>query len=427
MPDKARLERSKGIHVAHLQMSWDRYETREGEYSSRYLARVKRDLDQFRRAGLLVEVSLGLNHPPGWLFERYPDAAYVNQHGERLTETPNMVFSRTVREKAQRYVDQVARAIGLDNFWAIRIVVSGSGEFTYPTGGPDRPGENAYYWAFDENAQNPTGAGLPPGVPANPYPGWKPGQRDYRGEAFTGDRVRDWYDWYLSALADAVNWQIAYYKSLGYDGFLKVLVPGSGYYPSDYERAVDHHLEARTENRLIALGAGYFTTLGRIRDRENVYVVATSLVDGTGEPKDNGCAPADRWVNIMSPPEQVPGDWSSMRWVIRVARHYGFTLLSGESAGVHVSPYFPGVMEDAAHQMRSCGLRGLMWAFDSNLYDGTPGSSLADYSAVISRYSRGDPDGRHGPAPLRAGCCRDRRMAGHAAGRPGTGQSVPVS
>jgi hypothetical protein len=370
-------------------MSWNRYETSEGHYSSDYLARVERDLDRFRRAGLRVEVSLGLNHPPSWLFERYPDAAYVNQHGERLTETPTMVFSHVVRDNAQRYLSQVSRTIGLEDFWAVRVVVSGSGEFTYPTGGADRPGRNAYYWAFDESAQSPEGEGLPSGVPANPFPGWKPGQREYRGEAFTTDRVRAWYDWYLSALADAVNWQISAYKSLGYDGVLKVLVPGSGYYPADYERAVDERLDDTTENRLIALGTGYFKTLGQIRDRENVYIVPTSLVDGTGEPKDNGCTPSDRQVNILAPPEQGPGDWSSMRWVSRIARHYGFDLLSGESAGTHVSPYYPGVMEDAAHQMQSCGLRGLMWAFDSDLYDGTPGSSLAEYSAVIARYNRG--------------------------------------
>lgn len=399
MPDKARLERSKGLQVAHLQMSWDQYETSEDHYSSRYLARVKRDLNRFRQAGLVVEVSLGLNHAPNWLFQRYPEAAYVNQYGDHVTETPNMVFSQTVREKAERYVDQVARNIGLDEFWAIRVVVSASGEFTYPTGGTDRPGPNAYFWAFDQNAQSPARADRPPTVPANPFPGWQPGQLDYRGKAFTTGQVRDWYGWYLNALSDAVNWQIKYYKSLGYTGKLKVLVPGSGYYPQDYERAINHHLDGTTQNRLIALGVGYFRTLGEIHDRKNVYIVPTSLVDGTGHPKNNGCTPRDRFVNVLAPPAHLSADWSSMRWVSRVSRHFGFGLLSGESAGTDVSPYYPGVMEDAAHQMQSCGLRGLMWAFDSNLYDGTPGSSLADYAAVISRYNGGDRDGRHDSPP----------------------------
>jgi hypothetical protein len=382
MAEKARLERSKGIEVAHLQIFWDRYETREGHFSSRYRDGVRRSLKRLQRAGSLVEVSLGLHHAPGWLFRKYPEAAYVDQDGNRLTDAPNMVFSRTVREKAQRYVDRVARDIGLDNFWAIRVGVSGTGEFGYPSG----PEDNAY-WAFDANAQSPSPAGRPAGTPANPFPGWRPGQRDYHGSRFTEARVRLWYDWYLRALSGAVNWQIAYYRSLRYDGVLKVLVAGSGYYPRDYRRAVQRHLDASAGNRLIALGVGFFRTLGQIRYRHHVQIVPTSLVDGTGRPRNNGCSPTDRQVDVLSPPDRVHDQWSSMRWVSRIARQHGFTLLNGESAGTQVSPYHPGVMSAAARQMHTCGLQGLMWAFDSNLYDGTPGSSLADYSAVISRYN----------------------------------------
>lgn len=387
MPEKARLERSNGIQVAEMQISWERYEIREGEYSSEYLESVRSELNRFQKAGLLVEVSLGLNRAPGWLYEKYPEAAYVNQHGERVTETPNMVFSQAVREKTQRYLDRLARVIGLENFWAIRVGVSASGEFTYPSGGPDRPDEEAYFWAFDENAQSRARAGRPSTVTANPFPGWKPGQRTYQGKTFTEDQVRKWYDWYLRALSDAVNWQIKFYRSLGYDGFLKVLVPGLGYYPQTYRLAVSHHLEATADSRLIALGAGFYLTLGQVRDRRNVQIVPTSLVDGTGEPRNNGCLPSDRQVDVLAPSRQVQDQWSSTRWVSRIARRYGFALLNGESAGIHVSPYYPGVMTDAAHQMKSCGLQGLMWAFDRNLYDGTQGSSLADYSAVISRYN----------------------------------------
>ncbi|MEU0201159.1 MULTISPECIES: beta-galactosidase [unclassified Streptomyces] len=382
MAEKAHLERSKGIEVAHLQIFWDRYETREGHFSSRYRDSVRRSLERLQRAGSLVEVSLGLHHAPSWLFEEYPEAAYVDQDGNRLTEAPNMVFSQTVREKAQRYVDKVAQDIGLENFWAIRVGISGTGEFGYPSDSHD----NAY-WAFDANAQSTSRAGLPPGTPLNPSPGWRPGQREYRGREFTEPQVRAWYEWYLRALSGAVNWQIEYYKSLRYEGYLKVLVAGSGYYPRDYRRAVHRHLDASAGNRLVALGVGFFRTLGQIRERHNVQIVPTSLVDGTGEPRNNGCSPADRHVDVLAPPDRVHDQWSSMRWVTRIARQYGFALLSGESAGTEVSPYYPGVMSVAARQMETCGLRGLMWAFDSNLYDGTPGSSLAEYSAVISRYN----------------------------------------
>jgi hypothetical protein len=368
MAGKARLERSEGIRAAHLQIFWDRYETREGHFSSRYRDSVRSSLERLQQAGSLIEVSLGLHHAPSWLFDEYPEAAYVDQEGNRLTDAPNMVFSQTVREKAQRYVERVDRDIGLDNFWAIRVGVSGTGEFGYPSG----PGDNSY-WAFDANAQSPA-------------PGWKPGQRDYQGTEFTEAQVRAWYDWYLRALSGAVNWQIEYYRSLRYGGFLKVLVAGSGYYPRDYKRAVQRHLDESAGNRLVALGVGFFRTLGQIHHRHNVQIVPTSLVDGTGKPRNNGCSPEDRHVNVLSPPDRVHDEWSSMRWVSRIARQHGFTLLSGESAGTRVSPYYPGVMSAAARQMDTCGLRSLMWAFDSNLYDSTPGSSLADYSAMISRF-----------------------------------------
>ncbi|AVV45720.1 hypothetical protein C6376_34525 [Streptomyces sp. P3] len=388
-PEKAHLERSKGIQVAEMQISWDRYEVREGEYSSQYLESVKQELDRFQKAGLLVEVSLGLNRAPSWLYEKYPEASYVNQNSDRLTETPNMVFSQTVREKAQGYVDQLARVIGLDNFWAIRVGVSGSGEFTYPSDGPGLPDTKTYYWAFDKNAQSGARTGRPPTVTANPFPGWKPGQHTYRGKAFTKAQVGEWYDWYLRSLSDAVNWQIKYYRSLGYDGFLKVLVPGMGYYPQNYQRTLDGHLhvDETDDSRLVGIGAGFYKTLGQIHDRRNVQIVPTSLVDGTGEPRNNGCAPGDRQVDIQAPPGHVQTSWSSVRWISRIARQYNFALLNGESAGTHVSPYYPGVVAQAARQMKSCGLQGLMWAFERNLYDGTPGSSLADYSAVISRYN----------------------------------------
>jgi hypothetical protein len=160
-----------------------------------------------------------------------------------------------------------------------------------------------------------------------------------------------------------------------------------GYYPPTYRHAVSNHLDESADSWLVALAAGFYRTLGQIRDRRNVQIVPTSLVDGTGVPRNNGCAPGDHRVDVLAPSRQVRTHWSSMRWISRIARHYGFAVLNGESAGTHVSPYYPGVMAEAAHQMKSCGLQGLMWAFARNLYDGTPGSSLADYSAVMSRYN----------------------------------------
>ncbi len=374
-PDRARTEYEHGIRVAHLQIDWGRFEPEQGVYDEEYAAEVRDRLDVFRDAGLRVEAGLGLNHPPSWLPDAFPESVFENQFGERSTETPNMVFSEPVRGQIADYVRAVDRLIGLENFWAVRVGVNENNEFAYPPPRSERggPGE---FWAYDRHAQE-----------SSPYPGWRPGERTYRGKPFTPEQVERWYAWYAGALAGAVNWQLGLYTSLGYTGALKILVPGAGFYPSDLRAAVDARLVGSPSIRLVGRAAGFFLTLPRVEHRETVRIVTTALVDGTGDPDDNGCTPADARTDVSAPDDAVVRDWSSARWVVAVARSAGFTRLTGESAGPQVSPYRPGVTETAYRQMSSCGLEGMMWAFDWQLYDGTPGSSLAEYAETIRRHS----------------------------------------
>ncbi|MFD4371286.1 beta-galactosidase [Streptomyces sp. NPDC058486] len=388
-PARARTEHEHGVRVAHMEIHWDRFEPEDGVYDSGYIEQVREELRVFHAAGAKVEVSLGLHHPPAWLFEQYPSAVLTDQHGGRTVEVPNIVFSESVRDEAARYVSRVMEETGPEEFWAVRVGVSETGEFAYPSpaGDPDTGGdpaeEESAYWAYDANAQGDE-SDRPPGVPASPLPGWRPGDRDYRGDPVTTAQVTEWYDWYLGALADAVNWQTLMYRSLGFDGIVKVLVPGSGYFPADHRAAIRARLDTSVTTRLMARGAGFFLTVEQVRKDGEVHIVPTSLVDGTGAPRDSGCEPRDAAVDVRAPDSSVPRTWSSVRWVTAIAVRNGFPV-SGESAGPQVEPYRPGVMEQAARQMRSCGLEGLMWAFDENLYDGTPGSSLQDYARVIEQ------------------------------------------
>ncbi|MFE0698885.1 beta-galactosidase [Streptomyces sp. NPDC058872] len=373
-PDRARTEYEHGVRVAHLQIDWGRFEPERGVYDEEYVRGVRDRLAAFREAGLKVEAGLGLNHPPSWLPDAFPESVFVNQFGERSTGTPNIVFSDPVREQVADYVGAVDRLVGLDDVWAVRIGVNENGEFAYPAplskgGGP---GE---FWAYDGHAQADS-----------PFPGWRPGERTYQGRPFTREDASRWYRWYAGALAGAVNWQLDLYASLGYRGQLKVLVPGGGFYPSDLRAALDARLDGSPSIRLVGRGAGFFLTLGLVEHRDAVRIVTTALVDGTGEPEDNGCAPGDARVDVSAPDDATVRAWSSARWVAAVARSAGFTRMAGESAGPHVAPYRAGVTERAYRQMASCGLEGMMWAFDRHLYDGTPGSSLADYAETIRRH-----------------------------------------
>ncbi|MCT4354019.1 beta-galactosidase [Streptomyces sp. Je 1-79] len=384
--EEARAEYKNGLRVAHLQIDWDRFEPEQDVFDEAYVDEIKDRIESFHDAGLRIEAGLGLHHPPDWLAKAYPWAVYVNQFGEHSAWTPNIVFSHSVRFEAEQYLTEVKHRIGLEDFWALRIGVNESGEFSYPTP-VSQEREQGEYWAFDDNAQSTSpDTDRPVSVAQNPYPGWRPGDRTYRGEAFTEQQARAWYDWYLASLADAVNWQIGVYTALGHTGQLKVLIPGTGHLPADQQAAVAARLGATDSARLVGRGVAFFETIGMIQHQSNVVLVSTALVDGTGKPRDNECRPGDAAVDVRAPDERTVRDWSSTRWVTAVARAEGFDRLSGESAGPQVAAYHPGVMDTAARQMASCGLEGLMWAFDQNLYDGTPGSSLADYAAMIRRH-----------------------------------------
>ncbi|MEZ0095310.1 hypothetical protein [Streptacidiphilus sp. EB129] len=384
-PSKAVTEHAAGIRVASLPIYWDRYEPAEGVFDSAYIASVKSELASFQAAGMLVEASIGIESPPSWVTDDQPGTRYTDQYGDQYTATADLVFSQVVRNDVQGFAAQVGHDIGLANFWAIRIGVDSTGEYSYPPASYN--GHSNTYWAFGPNAQSSgPDSGRPPTIGADPFPGWRPGQTQYDGRAFTTAEVGTWYSWYLASLADAVNWQIATFRATGYQGLLRVLVPGTGFYPDDYRSAVRRHLDGTTAPSLLAQGVGFFITLGQITDRDRVEIVPTSLVNGTGTPRNNGCGTLDGQVDIMASASHEIYTWSSVRWITDIARRDGFTLVGGESAGNQIYPYYPGVMADAAHQMASCGLADLMWAFDADLYNGTSGSSLADYATAITAY-----------------------------------------
>ena len=124
------------------------------------------------------------------------------------------------------------------------------------------------------------------------------------------------------------------------------MIPGGGFFPSDLSAAVQGHLGQTANGGLISRGAGFFRTIGLVQHRPTVQLVSTALVDGSGTPRNNGCQPAD---STVVPDALAPGAearvraWSSVRWISRIAAREGFPI-SGESAGPHVAPYYPGVV-----------------------------------------------------------------------------------
>jgi len=231
-PIHATAEKQAGLGAAMFTIGWDSAEPQDGVFNEGYIAQMKQELQTFQQVGMKVVLHFALHYPPAWVFT-YPNSKYINQNGTTAGEV-NIVFNQTLRQKAEQFITHTAQEIGIQKAWAVRINSGGDAEVLYPVENQNE------YWAYDANAQN--SINLPPTIPHNPFPGWKPGQTTYNGQQMTTAQVAQWYQWYVGALVDSVNWQIQVYKNLGYQGYFQILTPGSGTRPSDYQTAMNNYL-----------------------------------------------------------------------------------------------------------------------------------------------------------------------------------------
>jgi len=370
----ASAEAAAGVNSAEVEVGWDLYEPQDGVFDSNYAAAVKQKVQAFKAVGDKVILGLDLHYPPSWVFS-YPNSKLIDQYGGTADEV-NLVFNQTLRNKAAALINRINQDVGLNNFYAIRITSGGDAEAMYPPEDADGAHANAY-WAYDANAQG--GANLPPTIPVNPFPGWKPGQKTYAGQPFTTSNVQQWYSWYLKALVDEANSQIQTYKSLGYGGYFYVLTPGLGSRPDEYQTAIANYLNGTGDaNATMGRGAAWDKWYAALPDRTNVIAYVSSLADWSGSPANNVCQPADSSVGITDP--QIDS-WSAARWISYLAGRYNMPK-TGENPGGGTDYGFT-MMQVAAQQMQSCGMQGMYWAHDADLY--SPGTvTLQDYATVIA-------------------------------------------
>ncbi|MBA3236412.1 MAG: hypothetical protein H0T59_10550 [Chloroflexi bacterium] len=357
-----------GVRVVHLELGWDSYEPVKGVFSSSYAAAMKQRVLDMRAAGMKVVLGAGLQYPPAWAFA-YKNSRYVNQFGGTSREL-NLTFNARLRARAARYLARIDADLGLENFWAVRVGAGGNVETLYPSHNADGI-HNGAYWAYDPNARA-----------TSPYPGWKPGQRTYRGSAMRRADVRTWYEWYVGELAESVEWQLDAYRGLGFTGQLHLLMPGQGTRPLDHKKAIAAFLDGTGDsNRTLGRGAAWHRLLANIGDKRNLVPYVASLADGSGW--DDVCEPSDRDVALTSP---AIGRWSAARWVSYLADRYGLAK-NGENPGRgDTNAYGLGMMKRAAAQMSACGLQGMMWAHESQLFKTDSGVTVGDYASVIASH-----------------------------------------
>ncbi|MGH3546548.1 MAG: hypothetical protein ACRDQU_00160 [Pseudonocardiaceae bacterium] len=403
-PDRAAAERDSGIQVVTLDVVWDRYEPAEGQFATDYIKDLRQKIRLCRDAGLQVILGIGLQYPPNWVTNG-SSGAYVDQYGGMPNpRQANVVFSQAVRDSVAAYLRQVSTDLGFNNFTAIRVGTSNTGELGYPDGvdHAGRPGPS--FWAFDQAAQ--TGDGLAAGMSSTPLPGWTPGTTEWQGQPITAQQVAQWFQWYSRSLTEAISWQVELLRSLGYTGSFHLPVAGRGALPKDLESALSNHLDGRSdpdgalERGLnypdqFALLAGLDRQVSTGDPRARIIVDFAGLDDNTAvrarkaNPPQDSCQRGDTDRLLTRPDTDL---WAAQRWTIANAKLAGLPTV-GENPGPPDAPSTGGSpdSDNEAQQLtkgvsyaQSCHIGMFLLAFEDDLFNKNSGIGLADYSRQIS-------------------------------------------
>lgn len=378
--------KAAGINVAEIDVGWDSYETADGTFSSAYATSISTQVSAFTSAGMKVVLGFSFHNTPTWVMA-LANSRYVNQFGNTAGQA-NLVFNQVIRDKAAAAISAFHTAVGLNNFYAVRITGGGDAECLFPDEFADGLNGNGY-WAYDANAVG-SAANRPTTIPVNPFPTWNPGDVT----PLTVAQVRTWLEWYIDALVDQINWQIQTYKTLGYTGKFHILTPGLGSMPNDYESAIAAFLDGSFGNFTLGRGGAWHKVYEFLPDRANVTAYVSSMADRSGTPADNVTQPTDRTVGIND--AQI-NSWSAARWISYLADTYGMQK-SGENPGRPgtLSYYGLRMMQAFAEQAQAANMESALWAFDTNLFDGISQVTVDDLGNLaaghVNQQARPDAD-----------------------------------
>mgnify|MGYP000480568265 CR=1 FL=1 len=346
-PEHASALSQAGIDLVVFDVSWQRFEPKEGEVDPIYLKEVLRALQTFQDLGMEVILDLGMQYPPAWLFE-IPQSRYQNQYGDIFIDQrpgmhiANSIFNKRVRMRQNQYIKQLFASLGSD-FYAVRLGGGWYGELNYPPNTYEE--KDNCYWAFDANAQGKQ-PGLPEGIPVCPVPGWVPGR-----QPVDSARAELFLEWYLSALQNYHDWQIETVRRY-YQGDLLMLYPSWGIRPGQAAQAVEGGLSGDTpaeQNGEVQRGFDFARFISGIRDPK--VILHTTWADS--DPRFGNDDGLD------------PSGWSPLRFLSSLAEKHPLPLrVSGENTGGGGSKIMALCAERSAHYQASI----FLWAFESDLF-----------------------------------------------------------
>jgi hypothetical protein len=404
-PDRVERERDAGIQVVTLDVVWDRYEPQEGRFATSYITDLQHKIRICRDAGLKIILGVGLQYPPEWV-SNLSGGAYLDQYGNtsKLREA-NLVFSQRVRESVAAYLRRISTDLGLNNFAAVRVGTSNTGELGYPEDVDESGQRGPSFWAFDQAAQS--GDGLAYGMSSTPLPGWSPGMAEWHGQTVSVQQVTDWFQWYSRSLISTISWQINLFRSLGFAGDFHLPVAGRGALPKDLEFALSNHLDGRSNpDGALERGLNYPDQFSLLADLDRQLRTADSrariIVDFAG--LDDNTAVRARKAN---PPQDTcqPGDtdrlltragtdqWAAQRWTIANAVLAGLPIV-GENPGPPGAPTTGGSpdSDNEAQQMargiqyaKACHVQTFLLAFEDELFSNHSDIGVDGYAHEISK------------------------------------------
>lgn len=322
--------RAAGAEATILELAWRDAQPAGRGWNEAYFATQRSRIAALRAAGIAVVLNTGMHEPPAWALA-LPGARYVDQAGRVSSDEAglNLVWNRELRPLAAAYLAKLFVELGTD-FSYVRVGGGELGELTYPRAS----GAADSYWAFDAAAQG-----------VNPVPGWRPGRPAVSGEAAV------FLDWYLDALSDFQNWQIATVRR-HYAGPVAVLYPDVGVPSGELAVAVQGGLAGSAPSertRRVQAGQDHARHIAAITDP----AVAAWCT----------------WANNAAAVASVAGP----------ARARGLPVV-GENSGDETSL---ADLEALAAHVRAYDLRLVIWVRYTDLVSGARGkASLADFTRV---------------------------------------------
>jgi hypothetical protein len=335
---------TSGIGVATLEIGWQDYEPGNGVWNTSYIQQQVQKANAFRAAGMRVALSPGLQFPASWVFGLDANTSYVNQYGDRFSSgsvgmnVANAVFDANVRNAQATYIARIAQDFG-NNFTFIRIGGGWYGELHYPPANFN--GHTNSYWAFDPNAQ----AG-------SPVKGWVPGQ-------CCAAQAQQFYSYYSQSLINYENWQIQTFRS-HFSAQIEILFAGWGLRPGDITNAVNGNLSGGTS-----------AEVNGETQQSNDYA------DQVAQIADSGTIVYSDWLDAPDYGSTLNSE-SPVKYLVYLAQQKGLHV-AGENTGAQSL----SALQLCVSRVKTLGLLGMSWAWESNLFSGSS-PNLGAYATAIA-------------------------------------------